>query len=222
MLRCGEEIEFMNNYGANLGLTVFTNVIAIYDSPQCLAMANYYTNSMNLTQISNYQYMYKLVPFDSTVSSYSAFLGSITSAIKPNLTGSYQVSLLKIFKSLSDNNSMLKISNLLEELEDFYFLNNYSVNSSQIYLNDTSSFIQLKCFLSMNTNLNANEDSFRYCYRRLNYQLYGLNNSTSMYTSVANLDLSDLFNIASSFNVTITMPQDFTFSSGSKKTTRSK
>lgn len=91
MLRCGEEIEFMNNYGGSLGLTVFTNVIAIYDSPQCLALANYYTNSMNLTQISNYQYMYKLVPFDSTVSSYSGFLSSITSAIKPNLTGWYQV-----------------------------------------------------------------------------------------------------------------------------------
>lgn len=66
------------------------NLIAIYDSPQCVSIANFAPTNLNSTQKSAYSYLYKLVPVDlqNDANAYSLKLQSIINPLT-NLQSNY-------------------------------------------------------------------------------------------------------------------------------------
>jgi hypothetical protein len=110
----------------------------------------------------------------------------------------------------------LKISNALDELEDYYFLEAYDGQSSVTYLSDLNNTVTLKCFVDLNTNM----ENYRYCYRSLNFMLYGYANSSG-YTPIATMVLGDLSTYNTTLSVNITMPKDYTFAVVSPSSTSS-
>jgi hypothetical protein len=95
LVRCGEEAAFMSNYSAQI-LAGSINVVAVYDSVQCAALVNYnavFMAGLTMSQMSSYAYLYKLVPYDSSLnaSNYANFTAKLTAVAKANLTDPYTV-----------------------------------------------------------------------------------------------------------------------------------
>lgn len=90
LLRCGEESLFMQAYWSQI-YKYNINVIALYDSPQCLALVNSNNNqyqSLNSTQLAAQAYLYKLVAVD-TKNDFVSYGQTLQSMIYPNLTSNY-------------------------------------------------------------------------------------------------------------------------------------
>lgn len=89
VLRCGEEAIFMKLYWSQIN-AYGINVIAIYDSPQCLAVVNINNqfSTLNSTQLSTYKYLYKLVAVDIN-NDFVSYGNRLQSMIYQNLQNNY-------------------------------------------------------------------------------------------------------------------------------------
>jgi hypothetical protein len=208
----------MSRFGAQV-LANSINVIAVYDSPQCAPLVNYnsMTQGLTLAESNAYERLYKLVPYDASLSdtNYDSLVDTLTRAIQANLTNqftvcpfsyfSFQLILYLMFASFK-----FKVSNALDELEDYYFLDAYDSSSPVTYLNGmngSSGVVTLKCYVDANANL----ENYRFCYRSLNFKLFGYTTNATAYKQVATLMLGDLTTYNATLSVSISMPNNYTF-----------
>lgn len=107
---------------------------------------------------------------------------------------------------------ILKSSNVLDELESYYLISNYNSLTNPTYLSGLNDTVSLNCFVdikNVSTNL-----TFKYCYRSLNFILFGFNVSTASplsYAQAGNIILPTILSSEVSYNATVTMFQNYTF-----------
>jgi hypothetical protein len=201
------------------------NVVTLYDSPTCVTMLNYQTSKLNELIARNrtdFLFLYKMVPVDAalTETNYAIYLNKLSQLIKSNLNQSQSVSCLRIFPFIVRSlfTFDFKISNVLNELEDFHFLLNYN-GLSDLNLTEFNTTIQLSCTLNVPiTNTTRLNETVKYCYRRFQFFLFGFNVTTLKYQQIATIRFTDLNNQTYNFqNTSIFMPNNYTFAMNSQQ-----
>ena len=91
-MKCGAEADFVLKY-ANVIVNSQVSLVAVYDSPQCAAMVNYYNSSTSVTR-NAFSFLYKLVPIDtSSQNNTTSYERALSRLVNRNLTSEHNVTI---------------------------------------------------------------------------------------------------------------------------------
>ena len=153
MLKCGQETDFVNAYSSVI-IANKLNIISVQGSVACLSTVNYFNLTISNTTLS----FFKMIPVDVSLIDYQLNINTMLSLISKNVT-SFSYEVIKKFKKKWNLiikftrlfSFLYKIFNVFDELESYFVLRNYSYASSlPIFINETSNFFTLNCFLNKN------------------------------------------------------------------------
>lgn len=193
IVRCGEDEVFMELYWKIIE-KFRINTVAVYNSPNCLPLLNFKNPLQDANIKKSYMYFYKLIPIDSNENfqNYANYTELLLSMLKSN-----------------QSQQTANFSYYLDENEDINFIKKYN-GSNEVLFDQLDRRIKIRCFLNFDS---IHSDLFEYCYRDLYFVMFGLDQTTNIYTKVANfiIENSILDDNFSSYQVKINMPNNLTF-----------